>query len=37
VLDAQGVIRYKDLRDQPLDEAVTRLLQEADLAPKPGR
>jgi RNA polymerase sigma factor (sigma-70 family) len=37
VLDAQGVIRYKDLRDQPLDEAVLRLLPEAGLAPKPGK
>jgi RNA polymerase sigma factor (sigma-70 family) len=37
VLDAQGVIRYKDLRGQALDEAVMRLLQEAGSAPRPGR
>jgi RNA polymerase sigma factor (sigma-70 family) len=37
VLDARGVIRYKDLRDQPLDEAVMRLLQDAGSAPRPGR
>jgi RNA polymerase sigma factor (sigma-70 family) len=29
VLDAQGIIRYKDLRGEALDEAVRRLVQEA--------
>ncbi len=37
VLDAHGVIRYKDLHDDPLDEAVTRLLQEAGKATRPGK
>jgi thiol-disulfide isomerase/thioredoxin len=37
VLDAQGVIRYTDLRDQPLDEAVTRLLEEAGKGAKSGK
>jgi thiol-disulfide isomerase/thioredoxin len=37
VLDARGVIRYKELRDEPLDEAVTRLLQEEGPAPPTGR
>ncbi len=28
VLDAKGVIRYRDVRDKKLDEAVDKLLQE---------
>jgi peroxiredoxin len=34
VLDARGTIRYKDLREQPLEEAVTRLLEEAGAGPR---
>lgn len=30
VLDAKGVIRYKDLRDKKLEAAVVKLLEEAD-------
>jgi hypothetical protein len=37
VLDHEGVIRYKDLRDEPLDEVVTRLVQQASRAPRPGK
>lgn len=28
VLDAQGVIRYRDVRDEEMEQAVTRLLAE---------
>ncbi len=30
VLDAKGVIRYRDVRDKKLDEAVDKLLQEME-------
>jgi peroxiredoxin len=30
VLDAKGVIRYRDLRDKPLEEAVEKLLKEME-------
>jgi hypothetical protein len=30
VLDAKGVIRYRDVRDRKLDEAVDKLLQETE-------
>lgn len=30
VLDGKGVIRYRDLRDKPLEEAVEKLLQEME-------
>ncbi len=30
VLDAKGVIRYRDVRDQQMDEAVTKLLAEVE-------
>ena len=29
VLDAKGVIRYKNLRDKPMEDAVVKLLEEA--------
>ncbi|HEY2589258.1 MAG TPA: hypothetical protein VGI81_26170, partial [Tepidisphaeraceae bacterium] len=32
VLDAKGVIRFKDLRGQQLDEAVETLVKEAESA-----
>jgi hypothetical protein len=32
VLDARGVIRFKDVRGEALDDAVTALLQEAQPA-----
>jgi peroxiredoxin len=32
VLDAKGVIRFKDLRGQQLDEAVEKLVQETESA-----
>lgn len=28
ILDAKGVIRYKNLRDKPMEDAVLKLLQE---------
>ncbi len=30
VIDAKGVIRHKDLRDQKLEEAVDELLKDVD-------
>jgi hypothetical protein len=30
VLDAKGVIRYKDVRDKEMDDAVDKLLKEAE-------
>jgi peroxiredoxin len=33
VLDAKGVIRFKDLRDKQLEEAVEKLLQETASKP----
>ena len=35
VLDHQGVIRYKDLRDKELEDAVDTLLKEVGPAKKP--
>src|ERR1051326_4266785 len=29
ILDANGVIRYRDLRDQQMEDAVVKLIQEA--------
>jgi hypothetical protein len=29
VLDAKGVIRYRDVRDKDMDEAIAKLLEEA--------
>ena len=29
LIDAEGVIRYKDLRDEKLDEAIEKLMAEA--------
>ena len=38
VLDAEGVIRYRDVHDKELDEAVDKLLQEMESErPKPRR
>jgi thiol-disulfide isomerase/thioredoxin len=34
VIDAQGVIRYKNVRGEPLDQAVDRLVAEAEAAQK---
>ncbi len=32
VIDAAGMIRYKNVQDQPLDRAIDRLVQEAEQA-----
>jgi len=37
VLDHKGVIRFKDLREKPLDEAVDQLLGEKGISPITGR
>jgi WD40 repeat protein/peroxiredoxin len=39
LLDARGVIRYKELREEPMDEAVLALVKEAEAGPggKRGR
>jgi hypothetical protein len=36
VLDAQGVIRYKNIRGEDLEKAVNALLSEATAGPKKG-
>lgn len=33
ILDHKGVIRYRDLRDEPMEEAVRKLLAEMEAGP----
>jgi hypothetical protein len=37
VLDAKGVIRYRDVREEPLDRAVDALLKEIEAPESPKR
>lgn len=33
IIDAQGIIRYKNVRDKPLDEAIAKLIAETKAVP----